>query len=205
MTNLLYSRKLALSLPLIAIVYIVGLLLLPHQSASAYLLLGQRVTNQVVWHSQFQENQALYGFPAATRNHIRQGMYQWDDVNTGADFDVDEGTNDDAYVLPFAWSYSASQPNVPGRTTHAINSAGRIWFSAMALNRTWSWDDTSCAVDWVNETADVRVVSTHESGHLIRLGHDSSHPEAVMWPDSTCKLVTVDDDDLGVRAIYGTR
>ena len=205
MTNLLYSRILALSLPLVALVYVVGLLVLPGQVAFAYGVHGERVTNQVVWDSGFEENEVWNGFPAATRLRIRQGMYQWDDVHTGADFDVDEGTAEDAYVQSFPWSAYASQPNFPAVASHSRDNTGKIWYSVISLNSNWSWDDTSCAVDFSNETADVRVISTHESGHLVSLEHDWNHTEAVMWPDGACKLVTVADDDAGVRSIYGTR
>ena len=37
----------------------------------------------------------------------------------------------------------------------------------------------------------------------IRLSHDPLHTEAVMWPDGTCKLTTVADDDAGVVHLYG--
>ena len=205
MRNLLYSRIFALSLPLVALVYAVGLLILSGQTASAYSAEDERVTNQAVWDSGFEDNEVWNGFPAATRSHIRQGMYQWDDVNTGADFDVDEGTTEDVYVQSFPWSPSISIPNAPRVTVHYFNNLGKIWYSTLSMNSNWSWDDTSCAVDHDNQTADVRVVSTHESGHLISLDHDSSHTEAVMWPDGTCKLVTVADDHAGVKSIYGTR
>ncbi len=204
MVNLLSSRKLALVLPLIAIVYVAGLMLLSHHSASAYIVLYQRVENQVTWDSQFEDNQAQHGFPASTRHHIRQGMYQWDDLNTGADFDVDESTDDDAYVHSGNFS-DLGYDNAPGVTVNLRNNAGRVWFSSITLNREWSWDDSSCTVDWNNEDADVRIVTIHESSHLIALDHDPSHTEAVTWPDGACKLTTVADDDNGVKDIYGNR
>ena len=129
-------------------------------------------------------------------------MYQWDDVNIGADFDVDEGYDYDAYVQTLPMN---DYPDAPGMMTHAYKNSGKVWFSAVTLNRLWDWDDTSCEVDISNETADVRVVSTHEFGHLIVLNHDPNETDTVMWPDGTCKLATIEDDHLGVISLYGTR
>ena len=67
MTHFLHSQKVAFSLSVIAIACVVGLLLLFQQSASTYV---ERVTNRVEWDSQFQEGEALHGFPAGTRDHI---------------------------------------------------------------------------------------------------------------------------------------
>ena len=205
MPSILFSRKLATGLLLAALFYVATLLLLPIQPTSAYIVLSERVTNQTVWDSLFQNNQSLHGFPSQTRHHIRQGIYQWDNVHTGADFDVHEAyTDQDSYVQSFGF-LGGGLPNYPGATTHNFNGSGKITFSAQSLNRDWTWNDNSCNVDWSDEEADVRIITTHESGHLIRLAHDPLHQEAVMWPNNTCKLETVDDDHLGVKDLYGTR
>ena len=197
MTTYTTHRKLALGF-LIALM--VAVLFVP-TSVFAYRALDTRVNDYTIWDSVFVDNQSKHGFPAATRDHIRQGMYQWDSDNTGADFEVSEGTNDDSYVQAIRFSVYG-YPNISARTTHQYRS-GEIRFSAINLNREWSWDDTSCATDDNDEEADVRVVATHEAGHLIRLSHDPLHTEAVMWPDGTCKLTTVADDDAGVVHLYG--
>ena len=55
----------------------------------------------------------------------------------------------------------------------------------------------------------VAIRLSHDPLHVIalmvaiRLSHDPLHTEAVMWPDGTCKLTTVADDDAGVVHLYG--
>lgn len=205
MTHLFSSRRLAVGLLLASLAYAAVMLLLVTQFASAHHLLDVREENQTTWNSQFQNNQALSGFPSTTRYHIRQGMYQWDDVNTGADFDVDEAYSGyDTYVMPRSF-YSSNRPDVPAGTTNYKNNDSEITYSIIALNSDWDWDDEddTCLVDWEEYFADVRIITTHESRHLISLGH-SSEDDAVMNADDTCKLTTVyDDDHMGVIEAYG--
>ncbi len=203
MTKLNSFQKWTLMVAVATVLSVTAIVFLSEQTASSFSSRSLREDNETRWNSLFQNNVALGGFPSTTRYHIRQGMYQWDDVHTGADFDVHEDySNEDSYVQPVGFR-GAGYANIPAITTH-IFSNGRITFSAISLNKDWSWDVTSCAVDWPNEEADVRVVITHESGHLISLGHDPNHKEAVMWPDDTCKLTTVTDDHNGVIAAYGS-
>ncbi len=205
MTHLFSSRRLAVGLLLASLAYAAVMLLLAAQFASAHHLLAVREENQTTWNSKFQNNQALSGFPSTTRYHIRQGMYQWDDVNTGADFDIDEAYSGyDTYVKPRSF-YSSNLPDVPAGTTNYMNDDSEITYSIIALNSDWDWDDEddTCLVDWEEYFADVRIITTHESGHLISLGH-SSEDDAVMKADDTCKLTTVyDDDHMGVIEAYG--
>ncbi len=81
-------------------------------------------------------------------------------------------------------------------------SCGEISSTAISFSRDWDWNDNLCRIIFEYQEADVRIVAVHEAGHMVSLDHDSSDPQAAMWPDGRCKLVTY-DDDLGVIDIYG--
>ena len=175
MGNMIQSWKLAVVLPVIAIAYASVLFFMTAQPAYSWETYRERTTNSVDWDSQFVDNQSLHGFPSKTRDHIRQGMYQWDDVHTGADFQVDEvQSNSDVYVQSWEWT----TPNSPGWVTHSYSN-GQIDFTAMSLNRNWDWNDDLCRVSFTDREADVRVVATHEAGHMI------SHSSTVWYYKDT--------------------
>ena len=147
----------------------------------------------MTWDSEFTNGQSMDGFPSTMRNNIRQSMYKWDDVNTGMDFDVHE-----AYSGEDAWVRSVSFDDLGWGSGPAItynsSSGGKIYFSTISFNSDWLWDNASCEVDFDDEAGDVRVVATHEAGHLISLHHDNNFRDAVMWPDGECKLYLTYDD-----------
>ena len=66
----------ALALPLLALAYAAGLLFFQLQTVYAYAPVMSRLTNNVLWDSEFSDGQSLDGFPSNTRHLIRQGMYQ---------------------------------------------------------------------------------------------------------------------------------
>lgn len=203
--NILLHR-LSFGMSLIAFVYVAGLFLFGTTPADAYVTSGRRVNNRVIWNSSFKLDQSTPPFPASTRRDITNAAYQWDDVNTGANFNADEAYSGyDAYVRPLNFQNAGYDPNMPS-TTIATFSGGKISFSDTYLNNNgWQWNNNTCKVDSTLKKADTRVVLTHELGHWIRLMHDPNHKEAVMWPDGRCKLTTVADDDNGVISLYGRR
>lgn len=193
------SRRLTVTLPVFAMLCVT--FLLPPEPAAAYATLSRWYKNQVWWESSFSYGVPQASFPASTRQAIANGAYQWDDVNTGAYFNIDEGSYD-AWITYYCFSCSGEQRD-PGKTRIFTRADGLVEYVDTYLNSEWSWSDSTCYVDFTNYYADVRVVLTHEIGHWLVLTHDPNHPEAVMWPDGTCKLNTVADDDAGARALYG--
>lgn len=202
MPSTLYRKVLKVT-PIIAILIVASLAILVN-IANAYIVAAKRNVNYVVWNSEFQNNQSTAGFPASTRYYIRQGMYQWDDVKTNANFNVDESYSSHTVWVSHTCFPCGGWLDAPGRTTH-FKIMGKIVESTIWLNNTWTWVDNDCAVYPNIKKADIRIVTTHEAGHLISLDHDQFHTDAVMWPDNTCKLQTVNDDDKGVRNAYGWR
>ena len=205
MKSRLGYQTLAGGILLASVMYAAVALFVAAQSASAHHGYAIREENQTTWNSQFRDNETRNGFPSGTRQHIRNAMYQWDDVTTDADFDIDESCSGyDTWVKERSF-YAANLPDIPGTTRHWMNDDGEITYSVVSLNRDWDWTDdaANCEVDWDEYTADVRIVLTHEAGHLIALWH-SSEDDAVMNADDTCKLQTVyDDDHIGVIDYYG--
>jgi hypothetical protein len=195
-----YLHKLCVLYPITAVVYV----------AHAFIINAKRTQNRILWQSSFAYNQAKPPFASGTRQNVANAMYQWDDVNTGARFNVDElcqscGTgSQNVFVGQVAFRAAGYDPNSPGVTHHTFNMT-QISYSSIWLNNEWSWDTQGCNVDFNTKYADSRIILTHEVGHAVGLSHDSNHREAVMWPDNTCKLTTVADDDAGVRFLYGNR
>jgi len=127
---------------------------------------------------------------------------QWDDIVTGASLNMDEDTSEhDAWWngVPFS---QIPLDNDPGYTIVNYNTGtGYINWTVSYLNSEWTWNRI-CDLDQGNEEADARVISVHEAGHWLVLGHDSNHQEAVMWANYTCKLQTEDDDHDGANYLY---
>ena len=204
MTLVASHRKLLLTFLTLAMVGMVAAFTVPHIYGHAVAQGPRRDSNQVRWDSMFRYNQPKYNFPASTRAAVRDGMSQWDSINTDADFHVYESSND-ANVYVQALRFSRYSLGTSPGTIRQLMRNGRITFSAISLNREWNWQDTSCTINRNTKTAHVPIVITHEAGHMVRLEHDSrsSHRQTVIWPDDTCKLVTTSHDDDGVVALYG--
>ena len=73
MKNFLTSKKSTLIFPLIAILYVAGLLILNHQPTFAYVMFARRDSNGLVWNSAFQNNQARFGFRNCSDSRTRIG------------------------------------------------------------------------------------------------------------------------------------
>lgn len=195
-------------LPLGAFLYVVGLLLMT-QPAAAFVPSTARTTNRILWQSPFTYDVATDPFSYAMRYNISQAAFQWDDVNTGANFNVDElccgSRGENVWIQGIDFGSVGFDPNTPGVTVNHLSNA-KITYSTIYANNRWNWDGgRPCTVDFTYRYASSKIVLTHEFGHTVGLSHDRFHPEAVMWPDQTCKLTTVVDDDLGVRSLYGNR
>ena len=118
------------------------------------------------------------------------------------DFNVDEAySGEDAYVESVSFG-DLGYGSVPA-VTYSSTRDGKAAYSTMSMNNDWLWDNASCEIDWGDDAADVRVVITHEAGHLIVLYHDPNFPNAVILPDGECKLYTTSDDKNGARYFYG--
>jgi matrixin len=95
---------------------------------------------------------------------------------------------------------SLGLPDLPGANALTF-SGSNLSGSLLRLNTTWIWN-TSCTMDQAAKKVDTLTILLHESGHSVRLLHDSSHPEAVMWSDGTCKQTLRTDDKNGINALY---
>jgi hypothetical protein len=202
-------RRLTLALPVAAVAYVVALVLIA-QPAKAYIIVDRWAPHiageqALWWTTNFPAGQPFRVFPASTYQNMANAAYQWNYNNTGANLYMGEG-GWDIYVDSLCFSCNGYRPSVPGVVSRTKNSYGEVIYADIYLNDSdgWSWNDSSCSVNFSSKWADTRVVLTHEFGHTIPLGHDGAHPEAVMWPDERCKLVTTEDDDAGTRAVWGS-
>lgn len=189
-------------LPIVAVVYVMTLAfaVLP---AKAYILGPRWTANGVAWRTSFQNGVATGPFPSSTYGNVVSAASKWSFSSTGKNFSFQ---NYNGVIGPVSMnvgnaSFSAlGWQNIPGNSV--VNkdvNTGRLVSATNYLNSDWSWN-TSCTFG--TNQADVLTVILHEEGHSLDLQHDSSHPEAVMWPNSTCKHFLTTDDLNGIGALY---
>ncbi|MBI2916978.1 MAG: hypothetical protein HYY01_03205 [Chloroflexi bacterium] len=202
--------RLAIGLSVFALAYS-SVLVLGSQVARAYKVTikdGNEIKwnkLQIKWNGDFQDGQSYLGvFPPETRQDLRNSAMQWDDITTGASLNVDEvASGHDVWWSGIPFGQRGLNPHIPGTTVLNWDaSTGYLNWGVSYLNSEWTWR-RDCYLNQFNHQADARVMATHEDGHWLSLDDfPDGHPEAVMWPNYTCKLYTVTDDHNGAKYLY---
>ena len=196
------GKRLKFLLPPLAIALVAFLNFMQGQS-EAYLAAQRWITN----YTEYVTDSSLGSspFPSSTPSLANTAAARWSQGSTGIPFTI---KNFNGQIGPTRMRYSSGNfaslglPDLPGANALTFTSSGtNLSGSLLRLNTTWSWN-TSCTLDQATKKADVLTVLLHESGHSVRLLHDSSHPEAVMWSDGTCKQTLRTDDKNGIDALY---
>lgn len=188
-------------LPLLSICF-VAVLALTTRSADAYITL-QRWTGTSTEYIT-DNSVGLAPFPSTSKTLVNTAAARWSQPSTGIPFTI---VNFNGQVGPTRMRVSTASfaslgfPNVPGANTVTLLSTGKLASSLLRLNTAWSWN-TSCTLSDSLKKADVLTIVLHEMGHSVRLDHDGSHTEAVMWPNFVCKQTLKTDDKNGIDALY---
>jgi Matrixin len=194
------SRKLTYLLPLCSVALVFALHL-TRGSGEAYIAAQRWITNYTEY---ITDSLGSAPFPSTTPSLVNTAAARWSQASTGINFRI---VNFNGQIGPTRMRVSSGNfsslgfPDVPGANSLTINSSGNLSSSLLRLNTTWSWN-TSCTLSQSLKRADVLTILLHEMGHSVRLLHDSSHTEAVMWPDFTCKQTLRADDRAGIDALY---
>ena len=195
------QKRLTYLFPILAIGF-VAVLALTHTSAEAFIAAQRWSGNSTEYVTSNSLGQAP--FPAATLGLINTAAARWSQPSTGIPFWIN---NFNGQVGPARMVVTRANfatlgfPDVPGANSLFFLSNGRLSFSLLRLNDTWTWN-TVCNLNQAQRRVDVMTVTLHEFGHSVRLNHDFRHREAVMWPDFRCKQTLRADDRNGINFLY---
>jgi len=170
---------------------------------SAFITVGRWTTNSTEWWTQFQNGVARPPFPASAYSLVVTSSNRWSNAATGKKFSFINYTGlfGPVRMNINRTSFSAAGwPGDPG-VTQVSFSGGKVSFATVNLNSDWTWN-TACTLSQALRKADFLTVTLHEMGHAVSLNHDPAFPNAVMWPNYTCKQNLTADDLNGIQALY---
>jgi len=159
----------------------------------------------------FHNNSAgvfLYGsVPSGQRNAVLNGTTTWN-TQGGANFSFYQSwnstANDTVHVAFEPLSYP--HPGPVGVTNYRYRLVNNQWYyndTFIQFNSSKPWSTSGLLL--ITAFNDVQMVSTHEFGHALGLGH-SSNKSAIMYPEDygILKRNLNADDKNGIKAIYGS-
>lgn len=197
--KVIFNRFAPIALPLLSILFAIGLLTATTTPAYAYIKYGRWSGNS----SEFRSYISGAPFPSSSTTLVANAAAKWSQAATGKKFTLNNFQNVSGPVR-----VSINSANFPANgwpvwpaLTVRSSSNGYLTSTAVYMNNTWSWN-TSCTLNESTKTVDFRVIITHELGHTVALDHDSNHKESIMWVDYTCKLNLTTDDKNGIGALY---